>query len=90
MSSDATINEPVSVWAFFDPTAGFGQVHISPIAILWRRRLVKFAKLIFVASKRVGEVKIVSLVCAAEGANYELEYNSATHLWKLVKVMPMD
>jgi len=83
MTHDTLIDEPVAVWAFFDHG-------IFPIAILWRRRLVKFQKLIFITSRRLGEKKIVSLVCASDGANYELELNCENHLWKLMKVMPLD
>lgn len=83
MMSDTYVNEVVTVWVFFDRG-------IFPIAMNWRRRLVKFQKLVFTSSKKVGEVKIVSLVCATEGANYELEYNSLDQSWKLKKVMPRD
>lgn len=88
MSSDTLVDELVKVWCFFDNSLRPG--HISPIAISWRRHLVKFAQLVFVSSKKVGEVTIINLVCASEGANYELEYNSQTQLWKLKRVMPND
>lgn len=80
MSFETVIDEPIKVWAFFDHG-------IFPIAMNWRRRLVKFDKLIFSSSKRVGEVKIIDLVCASETACYELEYDSSTYGWKLKKVM---
>lgn len=83
MSSDTYINESVAVWAFFDKG-------IFPFAMNWRRRLVKFQKLVFVTSKKIGEVKLINLVCAAEGACYELEYNNENQVWKLKKVMPRD
>lgn len=88
MSFDTLINEPVKVWCFFDNSPRPG--HMSPIAILWRRRLVKFQKLVFASSKKIGEVKILNLVCCSDGANYELEYNSLEQTWRLKKVMPCD
>ncbi|OGD88055.1 hypothetical protein A2870_00500 [Candidatus Curtissbacteria bacterium RIFCSPHIGHO2_01_FULL_41_11] len=104
MSYDTPINESVSVWAFFDPSADTtlsthsinsvqadsGQARIFPIAISWRRRLIKFQKLIFTNTKRVGGVKLIDLVCASENSNFELEYNSDNHLWKLKRVMPRE
>lgn len=91
MTPDTLINESVSVWAFFDRgSPRSGGVGIFPIAMNWRRRLVKFQKLIFTNCRRVGDVKFIDLVCASEGGNFELEYNSDNHLWKLKRVMPKE
>ena len=90
MSHATQINEPIKVWAFFDPSANSGQAFscpIFPLAMQWRRRLIKLEKVIFSSSKQVGQLKLVSLVCASEGANFELEYNSNNYSWKLRKVM---
>lgn len=81
MTDDALIDEKVAVWAFFDSG-------IQPIAMNWRRRFVKFEKLIFAGSKHVGNTKIVNLVCSANDANFELEFNSNNNIWKLKRVMP--
>lgn len=81
MFSETIINEPVKVWALFNQG-------IFPIAMKWRRQLIKFKKLIFVGSKKIGQVKILNLVCASETANFELEYNNDSHIWRLKKVMP--
>ena len=83
MSYDTLIDEPVAVWAFFDQG-------IHPIAMNWRRRLVKFQKLIFASTYKVGQVKIINLVCASDTSNFELEYNSDNNLWKLKKVLPKE
>lgn len=80
---DTLVNEPVGVWAFFDH-----EMH--PVAMNWRKRIVKFDKLILVTQKRVGETKLINLICASDTANYELEFNNETHLWKLKKVMPKE
>lgn len=79
MTHDTLIGEQIKVWAFFD--AG-----IFPIAISWRRRLIKFEKLVFSSTKKIGEVKIVSLICASGTAIYELEYNSGNYLWNLKRI----
>ena len=89
MSYETLIDEPVKVWAFFDPSTSLG-VNIFPIAMNWRRRLIKFQKLIFAKSYKIGEVKILNLVCASETANFELEYNTQNHLWKLKRIMPQS
>ena len=86
--NDTLIDEQVAVWAFFD--SSIGPVHISPLAMNWRRRLVKFEKLILVTTKRIGATKILSLICASDTACFELEYNSDNNLWRLVKVMPQN
>jgi len=95
MSYETLIDEPVKVWAFFDPSTEFTlerseglRVNIFPIAMNWRYRLIKFQKLIFASSKKIGEVKIFNLVCASETTNFELEYNTQNHLWKLKRIMP--
>lgn len=80
LMSDTYVNEKVSVWAFFDKG-------IFPLAMNWRRRLVKFEKLIFSTNKRIGNVRITNLICASQTANFELEYNNETYSWKLKKVM---
>lgn len=81
------INEAVKVWAFFDdglPRSVEGGIF--PIAISWRRRLIRFQKLIFQSARKIGETKIVSLVVSADNSNYELEYNLNTFVWKLKRV----
>ncbi|OGD97301.1 hypothetical protein A3A49_01210 [Candidatus Curtissbacteria bacterium RIFCSPLOWO2_01_FULL_38_11b] len=95
MSHETAIDEPVKVWALFDSSISRAflrinseQVKIFPIAMSWQRRLVKFEKLILTTSRRVGHIKILTLVCASKTANYELEYNSENYMWKLKKVMP--
>ncbi len=87
---DTTINEKVQVWAFFDPSTSSGQVKIFPIAISWRRRLIKFKKLVFISTKKIGDVRIVNLVCASDSGNFELEFNTNNYLWKLKKVMSVE
>lgn len=87
---ETEIDEKVKVWAFFDPSAASGQVGIFPIAISWRRRLIKLEKLIFASTKRIGQEKIVDLVCLGETANFELEYNTTTYNWKLKKIMSKE
>lgn len=86
--SDTLINEPIKVWCFFD--SSLNSAHLFPIAMNWRRRFVKFQKLIFSSSKRVGDVKIIDLVCTSDSANFELEFNSSNYLWKLKKVMELE
>lgn len=83
MADDILINEQVKVWTFFDGD-------IFPIAISWRRRLIKFQKVIFKTTKQVGEVKLVKLICEGTSANFELEYNSNNYLWKLKRVISKD
>lgn len=85
---DTEINDPVSVWAFFDPAHGAN--HIFPIAMNWRRKFVKFERVIFASTKRIGEVKFLDLVCASETSNFELEYNTNSNLWRVRKVMSKD
>ena len=88
MTYETLIDEPVKVWAFFDPEASSGQIF--PIAINWRRHLIKFQKVIFMSQKRIGENKLINLVCASNTANFELEYDAAHYLWKLKKIMPQE
>lgn len=84
---DTEINEPIKVWAFFDPLTGSGQgTNIFPIAISWRRRLIKLEKVIFTYNQREGGVILTRLVCAGDGATYELEYNRQTLNWHLRKI----
>lgn len=83
MTNDAVIDEKVKVWVFFDefPSAIF------PIAMSWRRKLIKFKKLIFKSTRKIGSTRIVNLICQAEGGNFELEFNTESYLWKVKKVM---
>lgn len=105
MPYETAIDEPVKVWALFDSSlrqaqgklnseqvlsTSSGQVRIFPIAMSWQRRLVKFEKLILITSKRIGQAKILTLVCSSDTANYELEYNCENPLWKVKKVMPFE
>lgn len=83
MSYETTIDEPVKVWVMFDRG-------IFPIAMNWRRKIIQFKKLIFVGSRRVGNIKFLDMVCASETANFELEYNSENHSWKVKKIMPKE
>ena len=83
MLHDTFINEPIKVWVFFNNG-------IFPVAMNWRNRLIKFKKLIFANTKRIGETKIISLVCTSDTANFELEYNTESHLWKLKKAMAKE
>lgn len=85
---DTKIDEMVKVWAFFDSSAGSGQARIFPIAMNWNRRFVKFEKLIFSSSKKVGDVRLIDLVCASETSNFELEYNSNDYSWRVKNVLP--
>lgn len=78
---ETLIDEDVKVWAFFDHG-------IFPIAMNWRRRFVKFEKVILVTSKKIGATHLVDLVCASDTANFQLEYNGDNHLWKVKKVLP--
>lgn len=78
---ETEVDEEVKVWAFFDRG-------IFPIAMNWNRRFVKFEKLIFSSSKKVGDVRLVDLVCASDTSNFELEYNSSNYSWKVKKVLP--
>lgn len=83
-----TINEGVKVWALFDlPNSG---PKIFPFAMTWRRRLVKFEKLVFSSTKRVGRSRIVNLVCQSDSANFELEYNTENFSWRIKRVMEKD
>jgi hypothetical protein len=85
---DTEVDEPVSIWAFFD--TGHEATRVSPVAMNWRRRLVRFDKLVLTTIRKVGGVKLMDLVCSSEGANFLLEYNSDNHLWRLKKVMSRD
>lgn len=90
MSSETLINQPVKVWVFFDWNDDRRQNVIQPIAMNWQRRLVKFERLILVTVKRDGQAKVLTLVCASDSANYELEYNSQIYSWTLKRVMPKE
>lgn len=85
---DTEVDDPVSVWAFFGTE--HEATRVSPLAMNWRRRLVRFDKLVLTTTKKVGEVKLLNLICSSEGANFQLEYNSNNHLWKVKKVMSRE
>jgi hypothetical protein len=86
--SDTVVDEKVKVWAFFDDSLpSVGNSPIFPIAMNWRRRFVKFQKLVFASSRSIGNEKIIKLVCASDSANFELEFNNSSYLWRLKKVM---
>lgn len=80
---ETEVDEEVKVWAFFDGG-------IFPIAMNWNRRFVKFEKLIFSSSKKVGDARLVDLVCASDTSNFELEYNTGDYSWRVKKVLPKD
>ena len=90
MSYETEIDEPIKVWAFFDPSTSSGQARLFPIAMKWQRRFVKFEKLIFTGQRRKGQNRILTLVCASDTANFELEYNTVNHMWRIRKVMSME
>lgn len=85
---ETEVDEQVSVWAFFD--TGQETTRISPIAMNWRRRFIKFEKLVLTTTKKVGGVKILDLICASDGSSYQLEYNTVSSLWRVKKVMGKD
>lgn len=85
---DTEVDEQVSVWAFFD--TGQEATRISPIAMNWRRRFIKFEKLVLITAKRVGGVKLLDLICASDSSTYELEYNTLSSLWRVKKVMSRE
>ena len=87
--NDTQVNDPIKVWCFFDEASSSAQ-HLFPIAMNWRRRFVKFSKLVFASSKKVGDIRIVNLVCSSDTANYELEFDTSSYLWKLKKVMALE
>ena len=86
---DDDINETVKVWAFFDDTPKRGSF-INPIAMQWNRRFIKFEKLVFVSTRRAGQVRFVNLTCSSEGATFELEYNTDSGCWKVKKMMSRE
>ncbi len=77
---DTDVDDRVKVWAFFDSS-------IFPIAMNWRRRYIKFERVILTTVKKVGGVRLVDFVCAGEGANYKIEYNTSDYSWKVKRVM---
>lgn len=89
MTHDMLVNELISVWAFFN-SSGSGQTKLFPVAMNWRRRIIKFDKLVLATSKRVGQTKLINLICASDTANFELEYNTDNYIWKLKRVMPIE
>lgn len=86
---ETEVDEKVSVWAFFDPSTSSGQV-ISPIAMNWRRCLVKFERVIFSSTRKIGDRCFVDFVCASEAANFQLEFDSGNYSWRVKKVMALD
>ena len=78
---ETLINESIKVWAVFDSG-------ISPVAMNWQNRLIKFDKVILKTDFFKGKTKITNLVCANNNAAYELEYNHQNYSWKLIKIMP--
>jgi len=78
---ETLINESIKVWAVFD-------CGISPVAMNWQNRLIKFDKVILKTDFFKGKTKITNLVCANNNAAYELEYNHQNYSWKLIKIMP--
>lgn len=81
---DTEIDEKVPVWAFFDPAYSSG---LFPIAMNWRRRLIKFEGVILKTSRRIGNSNFVDLVCISDTANFQLEYDASNYSWKVKKVM---
>ena len=79
---ETLINESIKVWAVFDSG-------ISPVAMNWQNRLIKFDKVILKTDLFKGKTKITSLVCTNNNAAYELEYNHQNFLWILKKIMPI-
>jgi len=79
---ETLINESIKVWAVFDSG-------ISPVAMNWQNRLIKFDKVILKTDLFKGKAKITNLVCANNNAAYELEYNHQNFLWILKKIMPI-
>lgn len=77
---DTSVDEHIKVWAFFDSS-------IFPIAMNWRRRYVKFEKVILTTARRVGNARLLDFVCAGEGANYQIEYDTSNYSWKVKRVM---
>ena len=78
---ETLINESIKVWAVFDSG-------ISPVAMDWHNRVIKFDKVILKTDFFKGKTKITNLVCANNNAAYELEYNHQNYSWKLIKIMP--
>ena len=79
---ETLINESIKVWAVFDSG-------ISPVAMNWQNRLIKFDKVILKTDFFKGTTKINRIVCANNNAAYELEYNHQNFLWILKKIMPI-
>ncbi len=80
---ETEVDEKVSVWAFFDGD-------ISPIAMNWRRRLVKFERVIFSSARKVGDCRFVDLVCASDAANFQLEFDSNNYCWRVKKIIGLE
>ena len=88
MSYATPIDEKVKVWALFDSSNTYSS--ILPVAMDWKSQVIKFKKLVFISSKRIGENRVITLTCASDGANFELEYNNSSQVWKLKKIMPTE
>lgn len=80
---ETVIDEQVKVWVSFDRG-------LFPIAMNWRKKLIKFRKVIFTWSKYVGNTKLINLICASDTSNFNLEYNTNDYSWKVKKVMPKE
>ena len=78
---ETAVGESIKVWAAFDSG-------ISPIAMHWQNRLIKFDKVILKTDLLRGKTKISRIVCTNNNAAYELEYNHQNYSWKLIKIMP--
>ena len=78
---ETLINESIKVWAVFDSG-------ISPVAMNWQNRQIKFDKVILKTDLFKGKAKITHFVCTNNNASYELEYNHQNYLWTLKKIMP--
>jgi len=79
---ETLINESIKVWAVFDSG-------ISPVAMDWHNRVIKFDKVILKTDSKRGKTKITNMVCANNSVVYELEYNHQNFLWTLKKIMPI-
>lgn len=79
---ETLINESIKVWAVFDSG-------ISPVAMNWHNRQIKFDKVILKTDLFKGKAKITHFVCTNNNASYELEYNHQNYLWTLRKIMPI-
>ncbi len=87
---ETEVDEKVSVWAFFPSSqSSLGQA-IFPTAMNWRRRLIKFERVIFSSARKVGDCRFVDLVCASEVANFQLEFDSNNYCWRVKKIIGLE